>query len=192
MRGSSRIRLSKGVIESILALTMVSLLAACGASTVKGSSNSLGATGASTDSAGCASDFEFVFNHTDVIAGHTRDVFLVLNDGAGPCTVKGYPIVTVPDSTITVTPTTSSDTWSNIAIQPITFASENSATFTPTPNDLDFFALQGRDDTTNCKLVSPSIALAKGITGSLTSVITVCGGELFVSPVVAGSAVFNP
>ena len=186
MRGSARIRVSKTVIASILALTVVSLLAACGASSAKGSSTSSGATGA----AGCASNFEFGFDHTDVIAGHTRDVFLVLNDGTGPCTIKGYPVVTVNDPAITVTPTTSADTWSNIAIQPVTFAPEDSATFTP--NDLDYFALQGRDDTTNCKLVSPSIALAQGVPGTPTSVITVCGGELFVSPLVSGYATFNP
>jgi hypothetical protein len=182
MRGPSRIRLSKAVIESILALTVVSLLAACGASTAKGSSNSSGATG-------CASDFSFAFVQTDVIAGHTRDLFLLENDSTSSCTIKGYPVVTVPDPAIKVTNTASSDTWSHVAIEPVTFVPEDSPTLSP--NDLHYFALQGRDDTTNCKLVSPSIAMAKGIAGSPTSVITVCGGELFVSPVVSSVAAFN-
>ncbi len=185
MRGSSRIRLSKAVIESILALTVVSLLAACGASTAKGPSNSSGATGA----AGCASDFSFAFVQTDVIAGHTRDLFFLENDNTSSCTIKGYPVVTVNDPAIKVTTTTSADTWSNVAIEPVTFVPEDSPTLSP--NDFHYFALQGRDDTTNCKLVSPSIALAKGIAGSPTSVITVCGGELFVSPVVSSVAAFN-
>ncbi len=189
MRGSSRIRLSKAVIASILALTVASLLAACSVSTAKGSPNSSGATGASTDSAGCASDFEYSFVHTDVIAGHTRDVFLILNDGTSPCTVKGYPIITVGDPAITVTTTTSADTWSNIAIKPVIIPPEDSAS--STTSDFQYFALQGRDDTTNCKLVSLSIAMARGIAGSPTSIINVCGGELFVSPVFSAPVGFN-
>lgn len=189
MRGFSRIRLSKAAIESILALGLVSMLAACGAGTAKGSTNSSGATGTSANSGGCASDFSFAFVRTDEIAGHTRDLFLVSNDGTSPCTVQGYPVITVDNSAITVTTTTSADTWSNVAIKPVAFVSEDDPTLSP--SDLHYFALQGRDDTTNCILVSPSIALAKGITGTPTSVITVCGGELLVSPVVSSVAAFN-
>lgn len=189
MRSFSRIRLSKAAIESILALVLVSMLAACSASATNGSTNSSGATGASANSGGCASDFSFTFVRTDKIAGHTRDLFLVVNDGTSPCTVQGYPVVTVASSAITVTTTTSADTWSNVAIKPVTFVSEDDPT--QSPSDLHYFALQGRDDTTNCTLVSPSIAMTKGATGSPTSVITVCGGELLVSPVVSSVAAFN-
>lgn len=189
MRDSSSIRLSKAAIESILALALVALLTACGASAAKGATSRSRATGAATNSGGCASDFSFSFVGTDNIAGHTRDLFLVLNVGTSACTIKGYPVVTVDNSAITITTTTSADTWSNVAIKPVTFVSEDSPTLSP--SDLHYFALQGRDDTTNCILVSPSIALAKGITGTLTSVITICGGELFVSPVVSSIAAFN-
>lgn len=190
MRGSCTvIRLRTATIGAILALTLASLLAACGVSAANGSTNSSGATGASAHSGGCASDFSFVFVGTDKIAGHTRGLFLISNDGTSSCTIKGYTVITVANSAITVTTTTSADTWSNVAIKPVTFVSEDDPTLSP--SDLHYFALQGRDDTTNCLLVSPSIAMAKGITGTPTSVITVCGGELFVSPVVSNTAAFN-
>lgn len=182
-------RLRKSVIVPILALTLISTLAACSASTPNGSTNSPGATGASANSGGCASDIEFDFVQTDRIAGHVRDLFGVINVNPSPCTIKGYPIVTVGDSTITVTDTTTSDTWSNIAIQPITLPSSDDTSITP--NDLYYFAVQGRDDTTNCKLLSPSISFVQGTPGTPTSVINICGGKLFVSPVMTRSAAYN-
>lgn len=182
-------RLRKAALESILALILVALLAACGPGAANGSTNSSGATGAATNSGGCASDFSFAFVRTDEIAGHTRDLFLVSNDGTSSCTVEGYPVVTVDNSAITITTTTSADTWSNVTIKPVTFMPSDSPTLSP--SDLHYFALQGRDDTTDCALVSPSIAMAKDTSGSPTSVITVCGGELFVSPMVSSIAAFN-
>lgn len=186
MRDFSGMRLGRAVIVSFLALTLVSTLAACGGASTGSTS---GATGASANSRGCKSDLEFDFARTDHVAGHVRDLFLILNDSTSPCTLKGYPIVTVDDSSITVTTTTTADTWSNVAIQPVTLTSSNDANITP--NDLHYFAVQGRDDTTNCKLLSPSFSFTSGTAGSPTSVITICGGELFVSPVVPNTAAFN-
>ncbi len=190
MRRFPGLRLCKIALVPLLALALVSTLAGCvGLSTIHGTIYTSGATGASANSSGCASDLEFDFVQTDRIAGHDRDLFGILNDNASACTIKGYPIVTVGDSTITVTDTTTSDTWSNIAIQPITLPSSDDTSITP--NDLYYFAVQGRDDTTNCKLLSPSISFVQGTPGTPTSVINICGGKLFVSPVMTRSAAYN-
>lgn len=180
-------RLRKTVIVPMLALALAAMLAACGGAS--GSNNPSGSSGGSASSATCASDLEFDFVQTDRIAGHVRDLFGVINVNPSPCTIKGYPIVTVGDATVKITNTTSADTWSNIAIQPITLPSSDDTNMTP--NDLYYFAVQGRDDTTNCKLLSPSISFVQGTPGAPTSVINICGGELFVSPVMTRSAAYN-
>lgn len=186
MRGFSGIRLRKTVILPILALALASTLAACGgASTANGSANNSGATGTSANSGGCKSQLStdgINLIRSDEVAGHIRYLFAFSNDGSSPCTLEGYPTVTVDNSAITVITTTSADTWSNVAIEPVTLA----------PNDFALFALQGRDERTNCVMVHPSIAPPQDTKGAPNSAtITVCGGKLYVSPVISNPEAFN-
>lgn len=111
-----------------------------------------------------------------------RYLIAFLNDGSTPCTLEGYPTVTVDNSAITVANVTSADTWSNIAVEPITLA----------PNDSAWFAIQGRDEKTNCDWVTPSIAPPQDTKSTPSaSTINICGGKLYVSPVVSNPQAFN-
>ncbi len=185
MQGFSGIRLRNAAILPILALALASMLAACGASTANGSNNNSGVTGSSAKSGGCKFDFStdpIAVVHSDIVAGHMRYLIAFSNDGSTPCTLEGYPIVTVDNSAITVADVTSADTWSNLAIAPLTLA----------PNDSAWFAIQGRDETTNCAYVTPSIAPSQDTKSTpSSSTINICGGKLYVSPLVSSPQAFN-
>ena len=179
MRGFSGIRLGKTAILPILALTLASTLAACGgASTANGS----GTTGTSANSGGCKNLSSIGLAGTDNVAGHIRYIFAFTNEGSSSCTLEGYPTITVDNSAITVTTTTSTVTWSNVAIEPVTLA----------PNDVAFFGIQGYDQTTNCELVNPTIALPQETKGTPSDAsIYICGGKLYVSPLVSSHEAFD-
>lgn len=111
-----------------------------------------------------------------------RYLFAFANTGSSPCTLEGYPAVTIDNPAITVTTTSSADTWSNIAIEPVTLA----------PNDSAWFAIQGRNETTNCAYVTPSITPPQETKGTLSeSSLNICGGKLYVSPLVSTPQAFN-
>lgn len=172
VQGFSRIRLRRTAILPILAFAFASTLSACGgANTANGSRT----TETSANSSGCKIFSSIDLAGTNNVAGHIRYEFAYTNEGSSPCTLEGYPTVTIADSAITVITTTSTDTWSNVAIEPVTLA----------PNDFAFFAIQGYDQKTSCELVNPIIALPQETKGSpSSSSIYVCGGKLYVSPIV--------
>lgn len=190
MHGCFGMRVRKAEIVPILALALVATLAACGSA---GSAKGSGTNGTSAHASGCKNltpnsldggdDIAFGLGGTNTIAGHIRYLFGLTNEGASPCTFEGYPTVTLDQSTITVITTASASTWSNVAIKPITLA----------PNDgTAWFALQGYDQKTNCRLVNLTVALpqeTKGVPSD--SPIYVCGGKLYVSPLVNGPEEFG-
>lgn len=190
MHGFFGMRARKAVIFSILVFALVATLAACGGA---GSAKGSGSSGTSTHASGCknrtpnsldgADDIAFGLAGTNIIAGHIRYLFGLTNENSSPCTFEGYPTITLNQSSITVTTTASASTWSNIAIKPITLAPNNGTAW---------FALQGYDQKTNCQLVTPTVALpqeTKGVTSD--SPIYVCGGKLYVSPLVNGPEEFG-
>lgn len=186
MRGFSGLRLCKAALVPLLTLALASTLAACGgASTANGSTNNSGATGTSATSGNCKFDYSTdpmgVVNSA-IIAGHMRYLFAFFNDSSSSCTLEGYPKVTLDNSAIAVVTTLSADTWSNLAIKPVLVAPNNSA----------WFALQGRDETTNCAYVTPSFTPPQETKGATSaSTINICGGTLYVSPVISSPQAFN-
>ncbi|HEX9035388.1 MAG TPA: DUF4232 domain-containing protein [Ktedonobacterales bacterium] len=178
MRGISGFGLRKNAMAPILALALAATLAACGsASTSKGS----GTTGASATTGGCQ-NLSLLGPATNNIAGHIRYSFAVANGGASPCTLEGYPKVTLDTSAITVITTTSAATWSNVAIEPVTLA----------PNSFATFAVQGYDQTTGCQFVNLSIELPQQTTSApYDTPISFCGGKIYVSPIVSSPQAFN-
>lgn len=187
MQRFSEIQMRKITILPILALALASMVAACGASTAPGSTNNSRATGTTVNSDTCKFDLSanpISVVSSDIVAGHMRYLFAFDNFGSSPCTLDGYPTVTLDNSAITVTTTTSADTWSNLPIAPITLA--------PNGGSSAWFVIQGRDETTNCAYVTPSIAppeVSKGVPSAST--LNICGGALYVSPLVSSPQAFN-
>jgi hypothetical protein len=183
---SGKRRIVAAAIAS-LALALAATLAACGGVS---SATDSGTPATSANSSGCNKLSLLGLVGTDNIVGHIRYEFAFSNDGSSPCTLEGYPKVTL-DKSITTVNTTSTATWTNVAIAPVTLEPMN-GDGTLTPDNFASFAIQGYDQTTNCQLVNLTITAPQQTTSVPNeSPIAICGGKLYVSPVVSGSGALN-
>ena len=124
---------------------------------------------------------------SDSAAGHIVYAFVLTNTGAQPCTLDGYPAVQLvaANGSLSTTQSNGNDGVTSVSTTPelVTIAAGGSASFVLQYSDVPT-GIEACPAATQLQIVLPG----GGGTVPASADIDPCGGDLYVSPVRAGTA----